>query len=204
MYPGLPTIMFVAVFASRVIVVSFDLAMPKSSSLTWLDLAVPAAPDVRRLDVAVDETQRRPVGPGRVVGRVQRGGDRPDRLDDGAHSHAFAEQALGEVLAIDELGDEGHAAVEDHEVVHAQDRGVVEPRQQAAFVAEPLERLPFRVDVVAQDLDRDVGLEAARARHLRAVDLAEPAPTEAGSDREHAPRDLVLAHIRHVRARGPS
>ena len=48
--------------------------------------------------------------------------------------------ALGPVvLAVDELGHQRHAAVEDHEVVDAKDRRVVEAREQPPFVAQTLQ-----------------------------------------------------------------
>jgi hypothetical protein len=173
-----------------------DAVAARDPEVEELDLAVPPDPDVVGLDVAVHEPERlAALARGLPRGR-QRGGHLPHDVDqrpDGDGGRGPHER--GEVLPVDELGDQGHPPVEQHEVEDLDDGRVPERGQHVGLVAEAVHGLAVGVHVGVQHLDGDLRADAAAVGHRRAVHLPEAAAPEALDEAELPGADRVLAGI---------
>jgi hypothetical protein len=116
------------------------LVAPRDPEVQQLDLAEPAHPDVRRLDVAVGEPQR--TAPRAERGRPRRVQGRRHPADDldqrAGRQRGVAAQTALEVVTLDVLGDQRHPTLEHDQVEHPEDRRVLQPREVSPLVAEAL------------------------------------------------------------------
>ena len=115
-----------------------DLITSSNAEVEHLDLTVLSNAKVARLDVAMDQPQRPPIGSeGCSPGNMQRFGHLTNRLEERARGHAWSgANALGEVFAVNELSDQCHPTRELYQVNDAQQAGVVEAGEKAPFVTQ--------------------------------------------------------------------
>jgi hypothetical protein len=91
--------------------------------------------------------------------------------------------AIGELVAIDELHHQGDCAARLLETVNLSDVRMIERRQRAGFAFETGEALGIVGERLGEDFDRDVTPEASVAR---AIDLTHSPGTERANDFVHA------------------
>ena len=114
-----------------------------------------------------------------LVGRLERLGDLPGDGKGLVQGKGPALQPLGEVVALDELHDEGAHAARLLEAVDRGDVGVLELGEDLRLALEPREAFGVLGEGLGQDLDRDLALQL---RVGRAVDDTHPALAERGGD----------------------
>ena len=145
-----------------------------------LDRTRAGEPDVRRLHVAVNQTQRLLVGGaagGRIECHVKGGRDLLDTFERGPQGHgATPLHDLVEVESRHELHDDRPAAVELDQSVDLYDRPMLDQGEHACFVAEALHEIRIGLRIAIQDLDRDHLGEAARPSQFGPNHGAEAAP----------------------------
>ena len=125
---------------------------------------------VLRLQIAVDDPC--------VVGRHEALGDLRREIEEQLRRQGYVEQ-LAHALALDQL----HHDVGERrllaDVVHRRDVRVAQRRRRASLLLEALERAGALQHPRAEDLDRDLALEA---RVVRSVDLSHPTGAERSPD----------------------
>ena len=137
---------------------------PRQAEVEHLDLSVGGERDVRRLQVAMDDTP-----PMRVV---QRRGDLYTPPDDVPGRRRRASDDLAQRVALDELEHDERQPVDVLHFVHAADVGVPELRCVLRLLQQPPSGL--RVARIAHQLDRDGPVEPGVASPVHLADAPRP------------------------------
>ena len=147
----------------------------RQAEVEHLDGAVRADFDVRRLQITMDDAL--------FVRRLQRLGylfRDQQRLIERDRS---AGGSLRQVLALDELHDEGAHAARFLEAVNVRDVRMVQRRERLGFPCEPGEPFGIVSERVRQDFERDIAIEL---RVASLIDLSHPTFADRRSDFVHA------------------